>query len=157
MSMRNIVVVGGAVAALFSVSAVSAGAAALVSPNPCKAVPTTVIQAALGAAPAGKLTSQPAGGAKLAVCTYTRGAVKLEVEIGPKVIASGGYGGPPGMKVKSDTSLGPDGKLFYDTSPKYTFANATFTKGSFYGEVWSNKVPIAKVLLVAKSLYTSLH
>jgi hypothetical protein len=155
--MRNFVVVGGAAAALFSVFAVAAGAATRVSPNPCKAVPSSVTKAALGAAPAGKLTSQLASGAKLAVCTYTRGAVKLEVEIGPKVIAGGGYGGPPGMKIKSDTSLGPDGKLFYDTSPRYTFANATFTRGLFYGEVWSNKVPIAKVLLVARSLYASLH
>ena len=154
--MRNIAVVG-AVTALFATSVLTAGAASIASPNPCKAVAAGVITTALGGAATGKLTSQNANGSKLSICTYTRGAVKLEVEIGPKAIASGGFGGPPGMKIKADAALGPDGKLFYDTSPKYAFANATFTKGSFFGEVWSNKLPIAKVIPVAKSLYAGLQ
>ena len=154
--MRNIAVVG-AVTALFATSALTAGAASIASPNPCKAVAAGVITTALGGAATGKLTSQNANGSKLSICTYTRGVVKLEVEIGPKAIASGGFGGPPGMKIKADAALGPDGKLFYDTSAKYEFANATFTKGSFFGEVWSNKLPIAKVIPVAKSLYAALQ
>jgi hypothetical protein len=120
-------------------------------------VPAAIITQALGSAPVGKLSTQSLNGATLATCTYLKGAVKLQVSIGPKVIASNGFGGPPGMVYKKDADLGPQGKPFYDTNPKYTFANVTFVKGAYYGSAWSNKLSINKVLLVAKIVYAGLH
>jgi len=137
--------------------ALPVGAAAKATPNPCKVVPAPFIAKALQASALGKLSTQSAGAAgKEEVCTYQRGATKLMIDIGSAAIASQGFGGPPGMVVAKNASLGPKGMVAYDTNPKYTFANVSFVKGAYYGSVWSNKLSAATVIGLAKHFYAGL-
>ena len=132
---------------------VSAGTAA--SPDPCKIVSTALIAAKFGSSPSGVLATQPGGPAKLTTCTYQRGSSKLEVSVGPAVIANGGFGGPATVS-RTDPSFGPKGHLSYDTSAPYIYATVFFVKGPYYGSVWSNAVDAAGVITIANALYKKL-
>jgi hypothetical protein len=129
--------------------------AAATTPNPCQIISSATIQAALGAAPTGKLKTERQSGANLSVCTYQQGSSKLEISIGPAIIADGGFGGPATVS-KSDSSFGSDGHLAYDITAPNIYATVRFVKGAYYASVWSNTVSADKVETVATTLYKKL-
>jgi hypothetical protein len=149
------IVVLGAFAAPVGPAAAAASAAPV--PNPCTIVSGSAIAPLFGGkAIAGTRSTRPDGAVKQSVCTFTQGAVKLQILVSPHQ-PSGGFGGPPGMVVTKPPGLGQGATFAYDTNPKYQFANATFTKGGFDGGVWDNgKLPNAAVLKLAKSVYAAL-
>ena len=58
---------------------------------------------------------------------------------------------------RSPLGLGAGATFAYDTNPKYSFANASFTKGSIDAGVWDNgKYPSADVLALAHKVYAAL-
>jgi hypothetical protein len=139
---------------LLAVSVAVGRAAAL--PNPCKLVPASAINKALGL-PAATHTVGTLKQGQVAMCVYTHGAAKLQVEVAPKAYDSGGYGGAPGMVVSKPAGFGPGARFTTDTNPKYAFSTLTFVKGAFWGDVWANgKVPSARVPALARVLYQKL-
>ena len=140
--------------ALLVVPAALARPAAL--PNPCKIVPSSAINTALGL----PKTAHTVGTLKqgqVEMCVYTHAGAKLQVEVAPKAYGSGGYGGPPGMVASKPAGFGPGARFITDTNPKYAFSTLTFVKGAFWADVWANgKVPSARVLALARVLYKQL-
>jgi hypothetical protein len=121
--------------------------------NPCQ-LSAAGVPFAFGTKVTGKLTVQPQANVKAQICTYTKGAVKLTVTLAPKSLYGGGFGG--GGKIMKDPDLGPKGVEAWSTGTP-TYADVIFTKGAYYGSVWSNKLPINKVLLVAKLYYSAIR
>lgn len=152
MRLRGVIAVLGACAA----PAAGAASAAPV-PNPCTIVSASAIAPLFGGkAIVGARSTRPDGAVKQSLCTFTQGAVKLQILVSPHQ-PSGGFGGPPGMVVTKPAGLGVGATFAYDTNPKYQFANATFTKGALDAGVWDNgKLPNAAVLKLAKSVYAAL-
>jgi hypothetical protein len=139
---------------LLAVSVAVGHAAAL--PNPCKLVPAAAINKALGL-PAATHTVGTLKQGQVAICVYTHGAAKVQVEVAPKAYGSGGYGGAPGMVTTKPAGFGPGARFSTDTNPKYAFSTLTFVKGAYWGDVWANgKVPSARVLALARVLYQKL-
>jgi len=139
---------------LLAVPAAVGRAAAL--PNPCTVVPASAINKALGL-PAATHTTGTLKQGQLAMCVYTHGGARLQVEVAPKAYGSGGYGGPPGMVVSKPAGFGPGARFIIDTNPKYAFSTLSFVKGAFWGDIWANgKVPSARVLALARVLYAKL-
>ena len=140
--------------ALLVVPAALARPAAL--PNPCKIVPISAINTALGL----PKTAHTVGALKqgqLEMCVYTHAGAKLQVEVAPKAYGSGGSGGPPGMVTTTPAGFGTGARFITDTNPKYAFSTVTFVKGAFWGDVWANgKVPSARVLTLARAFYKAL-
>ena len=125
------------------------------APNPCTIIPAATITAVFGTAP-GKLSTESAGQAlKLTLCVYQRGKSKLQIGVGPAVIANSGSGGPATVS-RPDPAFGPRGHLAYGLTPPYIYATVFFTKGAYYGTVWSNAVTAQGVITLANALYKSL-
>lgn len=125
-------------------------------PNPCTVVPASAINKALGL-PAATHTAGTLKQGQVAICVYTHGAAKLQVEVAPKAYGSGGYGRPPGMVVSKPAGFGPGARFTTDTNPKYAFLTLTFVKGAFWGDVWANgKIPSARVPALARVLHQKL-
>jgi hypothetical protein len=125
-------------------------------PNPCKLVPVSAINKAFGL-PAATHTTGTLKQGQVAICVYTHGAAKLQVEVAPKAYGSNGYGGPPGMVVSKPAGFGPGARFLTDTNPKYAFSSLSFVKGAYWGDIWANgKVPSARVLALARVLYEKL-
>ena len=139
---------------LLAVSVAVGRAAAL--PNPCRIVPVSAINTALGL----PKTAHTVGTLKqgqVEMCVYTHAGAKLQVEVAPKAYGSGGYGGPPGMVVSKPKGFGTGARFITDKNPKYAFSTITFVKGAFWADVWANgKVPPARVLALARVLYKQL-
>jgi hypothetical protein len=144
-------------ALLALLTALPSGAVVKASPNPCSVVTPSMVTKALGGSAAGKLSSASAGGGhKLSICTYQKGAATLRLEVGPKAVAFGGSGGPPGTITKKSAAFGPYGMIFYDINPQYVYATVTFVKGAYYGGVFGGKLHLSSVLPLAKAYYAGL-
>jgi hypothetical protein len=154
MSVRWFGLLAGAVALVFT-----AGASAAKVPNPCSLVPASEVTATMGVKGAtlvGKLSTRPDGAVKQTLCTYTRGAATLEIQIAPHQ-TSGGYGGPPGMVITHPSGFGAGDTFAYGTNPKFLFANMSFTKGGFDAGVYDNgKYANADVLALAHKVYAAI-
>jgi hypothetical protein len=154
MSVRSFGLFAGVVALVFA-----SGASAATVPNPCTLLAASEVNATVGVKGAtlvGKLSTRPDNLVKLTICTYTRGAATLQIEIAPHQ-TSGGYGGPPGMVITHPSGFGAGDIFASDTNPKFPFANMSFTKGSFDAGVYSNgKYPKAEILALSRKVYAAL-
>lgn len=138
---------------------VAGAGAAPVVPNPCTLVPGSKIASSVGLSGmtlTGVKTTRPDGAVKQSLCTFKHGKAVLEIYISPHQVP-GGSGGPPGMVFSKPSGLGAGATFVYDLNPKYEFANAYFTKGSFDAGVWDNgSFPKGDVLALAHTVYAAL-
>lgn len=153
-------VVGSAavIAACLSVFAPTASATAV--PNPCTIVPVATVASTLGLTGVslkGKLSTRPDGRVRQSLCTFTHAATKIEILIAPHQPVGGSGGGLPGMVTATPSGLGSAAHDYYDTEPKYAFANVEFTKGSFdAGAYDSGPIPNSDMVALARLVYTAL-
>jgi hypothetical protein len=145
-SVRSALVALLVAACLFAGGAAAGRAASSGLPNPCLAVPNTVIASAFGlrAAPASVLTSLP----NLSTCSYARG--ELTVAVGFTAL-----GNP--LPPEHVTSVGalPSGR--YETFAGTTQTELVFIEGSaktgLYGVLRNfARIPEAKLIKVAQAL-----
>jgi hypothetical protein len=150
---------GAALAAVTAAGVVAASALGGTVPDPCTLVPGGTVATTVGlkgVTLVGKVSTRPDNAVKQTLCTFTRGAAKLEILVAPHQ-PSGGFGGPPGMVVTKPAGLGTGAMFVYDLNPQYAFASASFTKGAIDGGVWDNgKFPHADVLALAHQVYAAL-
>jgi hypothetical protein len=136
-----------------------AGARAAAVPNPCALVPAATVASTVGLKGVmlkGKLSTRPDNGVKQSLCTYKHGSTAIEILVAPHQ-QSGGSGGPPGMKHVKVSGLGASATDFYDTNPKFAFANVAFTKGELdAGAYASGVIANAKIVALARVVYKAL-
>ncbi len=107
------------------------------SSEPCTIASATDAGKVLGVA------SAPAGAARPATqprsrCVGTFRSARLKITVGPKAEASGGSGGPAGMKTVTPTGLGSMASEAYDHSTQFNVTSITFVKGPYWLSPWGN-------------------
>jgi hypothetical protein len=142
-----------------SSGSVALGAPAAAVPNPCTIIRAATIATTVGLKAVtlmGKLSTRADGKVHQTLCTYLHATTTITIILTPHQ-PSGGSGGPPGMKKVAVSGLGSTATDYYDTNPRYIFANVSFTKAGIDATALANG-PLANEAMVALAhvLYKAL-
>ena len=158
-SVRPRLVAAAAVLSAACLGVFATAALAATVPNPCKLLSPATIASTVGlkgVTLTGILSTRPDGAVKQSLCTFTHGTTKIEIMVAPHQ-PSGGSGGPPGMHKLLPSGLGSGATDYYDTTPPYTFANVSFTKGNLDATAYdSGTLPNDLVVELARLVYKAL-
>jgi hypothetical protein len=122
---------------------------------PCTLVGTTTASTYLGA-PAKAYPERARDGVTL--CLYIASTGRLQIEDGSRsnFAKPNPALNPPGTVIKREPSLGENGALVYSTRKAFHFADAAFELGRYYYAVYSQAIPPAKVLALAKLVHKTV-